>query len=139
MRLLSNVGIGLPLLLVSTLVALADDVPVLDVQPICRGIAMQGGKPDRKGWTGFDIQRLHQERASRSRRVDEDLVDVRGARKGPLRSIGGTGRGTKLYRTDHLPGDGAGCQKTASGLRQRHELANAMTIACVINSYRQYK
>jgi hypothetical protein len=49
MRLLFNVSIGLPLLLISTLVAMADDVPVLDVQPICRGIAMQAANPTEKG------------------------------------------------------------------------------------------
>jgi hypothetical protein len=48
MRLLFNVGIGLPLLLIWT-AALADDVPVLDVQPICRGIAMQAANPTEKG------------------------------------------------------------------------------------------
>ena len=139
MRLLFNVSIGLPLLLISTLVAMADDVPVLDVQPICRGIAMQAANPTEKGGPDLTFNDcIKSERAVRDE-LTKTWSTFAAPEKGPLRSIGGTGRGTKLYRTDHLPGDGAGCQKTASGLRQKHELANAMTIACVINSYRQYK
>jgi hypothetical protein len=35
--------------LLSALVAMADDVPVLNVQPVCRGIAAQAANPTEKG------------------------------------------------------------------------------------------
>ncbi len=49
MRIVFQVGIVLAALLTSSLGVPADDVPVLDVQPICRGIASQAANPTEKG------------------------------------------------------------------------------------------
>ena len=42
-------SIALIVLLTSTLFALADDLPVLNVKPVCRGIAAQAMNPSEKG------------------------------------------------------------------------------------------
>ncbi len=49
MRIVFHVGIVLTALLSSSPGVRADDVPVLDVQPICRGIALQAANPTEKG------------------------------------------------------------------------------------------
>ncbi len=53
MRIVFQVGIVLGALLTSSLGVPADDVPALDVQPICRGIASQAANPTEKG--GSDL------------------------------------------------------------------------------------
>jgi hypothetical protein len=42
-------SIALTALLTSTLFALSDDLPVLSVKPVCRGIALQAQNPSEKG------------------------------------------------------------------------------------------
>ena len=42
-------GIAPGALVMSTLFALSDDIPNLDVRPVCRGIADQAGNPTEKG------------------------------------------------------------------------------------------
>jgi hypothetical protein len=43
------VSIALTALLTSTMFALSDDLPTLNVKPVCRGIAIQGSNPSEKG------------------------------------------------------------------------------------------
>ena len=42
-------SIALTTLLTSTLFAVSDDLPTLNVKPVCRGIALQGSNPSEKG------------------------------------------------------------------------------------------
>ncbi len=49
MRTLVNAGIALTALFASTLLAVSDDMPNLDVEPVCRGIAAQAANPTEKG------------------------------------------------------------------------------------------
>jgi hypothetical protein len=49
MRMSFRTGMALTALLTSMLPAAADDVPTLDVTPVCRGIASQAGNPSEKG------------------------------------------------------------------------------------------
>ncbi len=66
MGIVFQVGIRLTLLLASTAIVLADDVPVLDVKPICRGIALQSANPTEKGGPDLSFNEcLQSERAVR--------------------------------------------------------------------------
>ena len=66
MRLFLQIGIRLTLLLSSTLVVLADNLPILDVQPICRGIALQAANPTEKGGPDLSFKEcINSERAVR--------------------------------------------------------------------------
>ena len=49
MRACLTMSMALAALLTSTLLAVADDVPVLNVDPVCRGIALQAANPTEKG------------------------------------------------------------------------------------------
>ena len=49
MRIIFQAAIALTALLTSSLGVPADDVAVLDIHPICRGIAMQAANPTEKG------------------------------------------------------------------------------------------
>jgi hypothetical protein len=49
MRTFAKVGIVMTALFTSTLLVVSDDVPVLDVNPVCRGIAAQAANPTEKG------------------------------------------------------------------------------------------
>jgi hypothetical protein len=49
MRVLARAGIAWTILSISTLFAVSDDMPVLNVEPVCRGIAEQAANPTEKG------------------------------------------------------------------------------------------
>jgi hypothetical protein len=108
MRIVFQVSLALTALLTLPLDVSADDVPVLDVQPICHGIASQAANPTERG--GPDLAFADCIKSERT--IQGELAKVWStfgpAEKGALRSIGDTGRRAKLYRTDHLPRDGAG-------------------------------
>jgi hypothetical protein len=57
MRTFVKAGIALTALLTSTLLAGSDDVPVLNVVPVCRGIAEQAANPTEKGGPDLDFKR----------------------------------------------------------------------------------
>jgi hypothetical protein len=66
MRVVFQGGIRLTLLLASTAVLLADEIPTLDVKPICRGIAMQAANPTEKGGPDLSLKEcVNSERAVR--------------------------------------------------------------------------
>jgi hypothetical protein len=44
-----TMGMAAGFLLASTILAMADDVPVLNVKPVCRGIADQSAEPSERG------------------------------------------------------------------------------------------
>ena len=56
MRTFVKAGIALTALLTSTLLAVSDDVPVLNVVPVCRGIAAQAANPTEKGGPDLDFK-----------------------------------------------------------------------------------
>ena len=45
----AKTGIAIAALFAATLLAASDDMPNLDVQPVCRGIAAQAANPTEKG------------------------------------------------------------------------------------------
>ena len=66
MRVVFQRGIRLTILLASTAVVLADEIPTLDVKPICRGIAMQAANPTEKGGPDLSFKEcVNSERAVR--------------------------------------------------------------------------
>ena len=56
MRTFVKVGIALTILSTSTLLAVSDDVPVLNIVPVCRGIASQAANPTEKGGPDLDFK-----------------------------------------------------------------------------------
>jgi hypothetical protein len=49
MRALLNISLAAAVLLGSTVIAAADEVPVLNIRPVCKGIAEQGAEPSERG------------------------------------------------------------------------------------------
>jgi hypothetical protein len=72
MRAVFQRGIRLTILLASTAVVLADEIPNLDVKPICRGIAMQAANPTEKG--GPDLS--YKECVNSERAVRDELAKI---------------------------------------------------------------
>jgi hypothetical protein len=72
MRVVFQRGIRLTVLLASTAVVLADEIPTLDVKPICRGIAMQAANPTEKG--GPDLS--YKECVNSERAVRDELAKI---------------------------------------------------------------
>jgi len=72
MRVVFQRGIRLTVLLASTAVVLADEIPNLDVKPICRGIAMQAANPTEKG--GPDLS--YKECVNSERAVRDELAKI---------------------------------------------------------------
>jgi hypothetical protein len=56
MRTFVKAGIALTTLFTSTLLAVSDDVPVLNTVPVCRGIASQAANPTEKGGPDLDFK-----------------------------------------------------------------------------------
>jgi hypothetical protein len=72
------------LLLASVLLAHAQDVPVLDIEPVCRGIAQQAATAGERGGPDLGLaQCVKSEQATRERLV-KGMVDVRVGRQGQL-------------------------------------------------------
>ena len=68
------------LLLSGILAAWPQEVPVLDLNPICRGIAQGAAGAGEARWTGFVFCALREERASNKKKTDQDVVEIRPAR-----------------------------------------------------------
>jgi hypothetical protein len=56
MRTFVKASIALTALFTSTLLAVSDDVPVLNIVPVCRGIASQAANPTEKGGPDLDFK-----------------------------------------------------------------------------------
>ena len=65
------------LLLSGILAASAQGVPVLDLNPICRGIAQGAAGPGEQGRTGFVFCAMCEERASNEEETRQDVVQIR--------------------------------------------------------------
>jgi hypothetical protein len=64
MRVVLMSFVSTAILLIAGWPAQADDVPDLNVDPVCRGIAQQAKDPSESGGTGFGVCSVRQERAS---------------------------------------------------------------------------
>ena len=71
-RIYIGASIALAALFASTLFVVSDDVPVLNVDPVCRGIAAQSGNPTEKG--GPDLK--FKECVASEREVRDQLATV---------------------------------------------------------------
>ena len=107
------------LLLASVLLAHAQDVPVLDIEPVCRGIAQQAATAGERGGPDLGLaQCIKSEQATREQLAREwstfaaaDKASCIGEEKlGPLPS----------YTDLHVPGNGARRQENEYELISRH-------------------
>jgi hypothetical protein len=72
MRVLVRAGIAWIIFFASTLLAVSDDMPVLNVEPVCRGIAAQAANPTETG--GPDLS--YKDCVSGEREVRDELAKV---------------------------------------------------------------
>ena len=85
------------LLLASVLLAHAQDVPVLDIEPVCRGIAQQAATAGERGGPDLGLaQCVKSEQAMRGA-IGQGMVDVRAGRQGQLRWRGEIGSTAELH------------------------------------------
>ena len=68
-------------------VARADDVPELNVDPVCRGIAQQALTPGEKGGPDLAFFPVRQGRAGRPAKARRRVVDLHAGGEGELRRI----------------------------------------------------
>ena len=85
------------LLLASVLLAHAQDVPVLDIEPVCRGIAQQAATAGERGGPDLGLaQCVKSEQATREQ-TGQGMVDVRGGGQGQLYWRSKIGSAAKLH------------------------------------------
>jgi hypothetical protein len=113
MRTFVKASIALTAMLASTLLAVSDDVPVLNIVPVCRGIASQAANPTEKGGPDLDFKNC----TSSEQEVRVQLAKVwstfQPADKGHCIRLAQSRWGVELHGTDNLPRDGTGREKSA--------------------------
>ena len=120
MRSFLKLSIVLIAFFTSTLLAESDDMPTLNVEPLCRGIAAQAANPTEMGGPDLTFKAcVTSERAVRND-FAKSWPTFAAADKGHCVRLANTGGGVKLYGTDNLPGNGKGRKETAFKLHQRN-------------------
>jgi len=89
----------------------SDDIPTLDVNPVCHGIAMQGELEAGLQQTSFQ-QCVQSEQSTRDE-IKKQWSSFFDCRQGSLRCLGQDRRRIELHRAPHLYGNGARCPKAA--------------------------
>jgi hypothetical protein len=89
----------------------SDDIPTLDVNPVCRGIAQQGELEAGLQQTSFQ-QCVQSEQATREQ-IKKEWSTFTTADKSHCVALAKTGGESSLYRAHHLYGNGARCPKAA--------------------------
>jgi hypothetical protein len=74
---ISVASFSIVLLLSGISAASAQEVPVLDLNPICRGIAQGAGGAGERGWTGLVFCAMCEQRASDEEETRQDVVQIR--------------------------------------------------------------
>ena len=92
MRIVFQVCFALMALLTLSLDAFADDVPVLDVQQICRGIASQAANPTERGGPDLAFNDCVKSEQAIRGEIAKAWSTFAVPRKGPLHPIGDPGR-----------------------------------------------
>ena len=88
------------------LVATVDRAPQLDVEPVCKGIAEQGGVTFRDPAVAQE-KKLYRKRTGHTRAGHKTMVDLPAGGPNALRERNDDGRLIELHGVDHLLGNGA--------------------------------
>ena len=107
------------------LMPVANSVPTLDVRPVCRGIAQQGGATGREADTSSEIDNCIKSEQAMRDQIVKDWSTFSAPDRTSCVTESKMGGEFELYRASHLPGDGtrraqdaqpaAGCPHRARG------------------------
>jgi hypothetical protein len=115
----------LPMSLISAVVVLAaswpalcDDVPELNVDPVCRGIAQQAKDPGERGGPDLAYSACVKSEQAMRQKLSKEWGTFAPAEKSHCIRLR-DGRLRELHRSHHLPGNGTGREKNEQLIRAR--------------------